>query len=620
MAFVVRDQIPHEYGTVAVAGEDLPVLAEADVVVVGGGPAGAMAAIAAGRQGARVILLEAQPLLGGIGVGGAIHWYYYGVDGGIQQELDERDAALGARLTDKVSGWHYAARPLTLADMAAEAGVQVWLRTVVTGGVMEGATVRGVVVDGRGGRGVIWCQVCVDATGDADVAALAGVDFRLGRAGDELQMAYSLTPGVARGDTVIAHANFDAGWVDPTDPWDYARAFVDGRKFLWHDEYNDENRLYFCSPNLGVRESRLVVGDYTLTLDDLFFRQRFPDTIGRCRSHYDNHSRDYANESDEATLFADVLGNWMTLLSCDVPYRCLLPQRVEGLLVAGRCISMTHDAEQALRMMKDMHRIGEAAGLAAAIAVADGVTPRAVDVSKLQALLVQSGVLSPDEVAEGAGGGRDELGDPAELLAELAGEHPAPAMWRLYRLGEAAAPVLERALASPNTEVARWSALVLGAMGRECARPLLLEMVRSRDERRPAQHCAQPRWVSALICLAAMGGAEVPALLAGALESDSEFGGRWLHALKAMGQLGDRSVVPAIKRFLERIRSDPRYWSDTSDVRRFAGWKLELMAAQALIALSEPEGEAIARRYLSDRRLPVRRWAARILGMRRAPH
>ncbi|MCD6361323.1 MAG: FAD-dependent oxidoreductase [Armatimonadetes bacterium] len=591
-------------------------MARVQVVVAGGGPAGSMAAIAAARRGVDVILLEAQPLLGGIGTGGSVHVYYWGMEGGIQEELDERDAELGAQIAPEVRGWHYAARPSNLADMAEEAGVEVWLRTLVTGVVMEGNVVQGVVVDGQRGRGVILCEVVVDATGDADVAALAGADFNMGREGDELPMAYSLTPGVADSRCTVFHANFDAGWVDPTDPWDYARGFVDGRKFLWREQYTADNRLYFCSPNLGLRESRLIEGDRRLTLDDLFFGARFADTIGRCSSHYDNHARDYAAESRDARIFVDVLGNWKTALGCDVPYGALLPRGIEGLLVAGRCISMTHDAAQALRMMRDMHRIGEAAGLAAALAVSDGVPPRDIDVAELQALLVEAGLLAEDELAEAGREGRRPPRPVDELIAQLTTDDRAPAMWELYRMGEKAVPALTEALEGEDGERARWAALVLGALGEEAARDLLVTMVRERDDTTPAGVFVQPRYVSALICLGEMGGESVAELLAEVLEDESQFGGRWLHVLRALAELGDASAAPAIKAFLERVRSDENYWSPTSDVKKFSGWKLELAAAQALSALGDAEGEEIARSYLEDPRLPVRRYAAKVLGMR----
>ena len=426
-------------------------------------------------------------------------------------------------------------------------------------------------------------------------------------------MAYSLTPGVSLNEWHIWHSNFDVGWVDPTDPWDYARGFVDGRKFLWRGRYTADNRLLFCAPTLGLRESRQIIGEYLITLDDLFFNQGFPDTLGKGRAHYDNHARDYANENRHAQVYADITGNWQTTLTCDVPYRSLLPRRLEGLLVAGRCISMTHDAMACLRMQKDMQRIGEAAGIAAALAVRDGVTPREVSVPDLQQELIKSGVLTQQEVADGAAGRRRELRPVETLMSELTGAAGATAMYELYCHGEHAFPALTRALSSDDQELARWAALVLGAHGVQDARPVLVEMLVERDGAAWPAPLAQPRWLSALVCLTYMVTPDLAPLFAEVLGVVGEMPNHWLYALRGLGRTGRADAVPAIKAFLGGLRADERFWGPTANPLTAPGWKVELMAAEALIALGDEEGSEIARRYAQDRRLPVRRYARQIL-------
>ncbi len=612
-SYQVRDLLHTDAPTVEVAGEEIPIAAETEIVVAGGGPAGAMAAIAAGRQGAEVILIEAQPFLGGIETGGTINWYYYGVDGGIQDEMERRSSERDALVSTSTGSYHPEMRKVVFEQMADDAGVTIWLRAVVTGAIMDGDTMRGVIVDGEPGRIAVLCKVCVDATGDGDLAAFAGAEFALGREGDGLPMAYSLTPGVSRDGRVISHSNFDVGWVDPTDPWDYARGFVDGRKFLWRDPYNSENRLHFCAPTLGVRESRQVIGDYVLTLDDLYFGQCFPDTIGKCRAHYDNHARDYVNEGRRAQVYADVTGNWKTTLTCDVPYRSLLVKGIEGLLTAGRCISMTHDAEACLRMQKDMHRLGEAAGIAAALAVRDGITPREIAVGQLQRELVKSGVLTKAELTDGAAGKRRELRPVEELMGELAGARVAPAMYELYCHGETAFPALREAVGGEDREVARWAALVLGAHGEKDARAALVEMLVARDETAPPGQFVQPRWIGALVCLIDMATPELAEQFMAVLAVERGTPSHLLYALKGLGRAGNRDAVPAIHAFLKRLRADETLWGPTANPITSPGWKLELIAAEALIALDDEEGIAIARRYADDPRLLVRRYARKLL-------
>ena len=602
--------------TVSVGGEELPVLGRCDVLVAGGGPAGTMAAIAAARREARTVLVEAQPFLGGIATGGPIHSYYWGLSGGLQSELDDRSEELDPQLCVSVQGWHPEGRKVALDTMAEEAGVQVLLRATVTGALVEEGTLRGVVVDGEPGRGVLLADVVIDATGDGDVAALAGAETMMGREGDGIPMAYSLTPGMSRGqnEAQVAYANFDAGWVYPTDPIDYSRAFTIARRYLWRKPYDDTRRFFFCGAVLGVRESRTIAGEYSLTLDDLFFGQCFPDTIGKTRSHYDNHARDYVLESENARVLCDVTGNWKSALECDVPYRSLLPLDLDGLLVAGRCISMTHDAAQAVRMIKDMHRIGEAAGIAAAIAARDGVTPREVDVADLQQELVKTGILTEEEVAAGQREKRRQPRPISELIAALDDDGRELAMWELYCEREAAHEDLIEAMQADDAR-SPWAALVLGAQGVEEARPLLMRMVEERDDAVPSDHpYVQPRWIGALACLVLDPRPEERDLYADVLESDAPFGETWLYALDGLEAPGHAEAAGAVREFLERLRADGRYWSETYDPKKHPGWKFEIAAARALRAMGDAEGEEILRRYADDRRLTVSRYARSLLG------
>jgi HEAT repeat protein len=603
-----------EHGTVELPGESIRVAAETQIVVAGGGPAGALAAIAAGRQGARVIVMEAAPLLGGVATGGGIHYYYLGVSGGLQDEVDARTEHIDRRISRSTRGFHPDARKLVLHQMAREAGVQVWLRTCVTGVVMRDDRVAGVIVDGVRGRVAVLCQVCIDATGDADLAALAGARFTMGRQRDGLSMPYSLVPGASKDEWSVDHRNYDAGWADPTDPWDYTRGFVEGRSYMWRTPYDEQNRLHYCSPILGLRQSRQVLGDYTLTLDDMFFRQCFPDTIGRCSAHYDNHALDHASETYQAQVLTDVTGNRQTRLTCDVPYRSLQVKEVEGLLVAGRCISMTLDAQCCLRMQKDMHRIGEAAGIAAALAVRDGVTPRGIAVEELQAELVKSGVLTEEELADGAAEKRQQLRPVEELIDQLAGAQVAPAMYELYCHGEGAFPALREALESDDQEVVRWAALVLGARGEETARERLMEMLLERDQSALPGPFSAPRWVSAMVCLSYMGGEDVTRALVDVLDVEMKTCYHWLHALRGLARQDDPSVAAPIKRLVARVRQDRKYWPEPGRVGMAFGWMIELVAAETLIALGDEEGREIARRHADDARLPVRRYARRLLG------
>ena len=166
-------------------------------------------------------------------------------------------------------------------------------------------------------------------------------------------------------------------------------------------------------------------------------------------AHYDNHSFDYENESDQATLWVWALGNWKTTIGCEVPYRCLLPKNVDGLLLASRALSITYDAHQAFRMQNDIQRIGEVAALAAVQAVREGVLPREVDLAALQPILKERGPAGrplPPQAGHRARTGVPQLPDPQTLTPDEAKD----LVWLGVRAGEAGVPALKEALKSDD--------------------------------------------------------------------------------------------------------------------------------------------------------------------------
>ncbi|MFQ6039960.1 MAG: FAD-dependent oxidoreductase, partial [Candidatus Poribacteria bacterium] len=324
-----------------------------DVLVVGGGTGGAIAAIAAGRQGAKTTLIEASPSLGGIGTGGAIHSYYYGVNGGVQDEVDERVKSLTPLFVGKwgVRGFHPFVKKLVLQQMTEEAGVDILLNTVVTGVLREGGVriqrrtetgasialaekreemnkLLGVIAVGTEGMSAYGANVFIDSTGDGDVAVMAGAPFIIGREKDNLPHAFSQSSGRLDQDGNLTHNNFDAGYVDTSDVEDLTRGRRLGVNQYWKEKFTDNNRLLYLAPIIGIRQSIQIIGEYQLTLADEIAGRRFEDAVSFTTAHYDNHSHDYENESDEAALWVWALGNWQERIGCEVPYRCLLPKNV----------------------------------------------------------------------------------------------------------------------------------------------------------------------------------------------------------------------------------------------------------------------------------------------------
>ena len=447
------------------------------VVVVGGGPAGACAAIAAARNGADVLVVEQGNCLGGMATRGLVGPFMTCSDTtgeqlivqGLFMEIVERMVAAGGAIHprdvragtpftawithghDHVTPFDPEALKFTLDDLCREAGVQILYHATFLAPVMEGARVTGVEVFTKAGPQRIRAKVVIDATGDGDVAFRAGVPCELGDAGrggamqpcttffriaglpEEVLVADYRSRGGGigkekdgRGRRLLSwyvekaraagkwhiprpHVNLYRGvrsdeWfvncsrlsnVDATDPKSLSAAETEGRRqvreildLLRTYLPGGENiRLVSTASTLGVRETRHVAGEYRLDKDDVVNGAVPPDSVFVCSSSIDLHG----GKGQSGTLYMRVKkGRWY-----GVPYRCLVPQKVDGLLVAGRCVSASSVAAAAIRVMPPAMAMGQAAGTAAALACADGVAPRALDAARLVSTLRAQKVFLP---------------------------------------------------------------------------------------------------------------------------------------------------------------------------------------------------------------------------------
>jgi len=409
---------------------------DVDVIVVGSGTAGASAAISAARKGANTVLVERFGFLGGTStqVLDTFYGYYtpgnvaYKVVGGIPDdvvaELNQYNAAF-ERPNTFGAGTGITYDPLVLQivweKLALDAGVKLLYHSFCTDVIMEGNRISGVIVDGKRGLMKITAPVVIDATGDADVCHQAGAPYE--RAGD-IDPAQTLTTTFrmihvdverakefgkkamwAKMEEAAASGNYElprreGSWhittqagvihtimtriadVDGTDPVALTGAEIEGRKqaleyarFL-HDLVPgyEQAALSWLNPSIGVRETRRVYGRYRLTRDDCLSARKFEDAIGACGAPIEDHSPG----TDTTWIY---LPDGMTY---DIPYRTLLPKEVDGLLVAGRCFSATHDAHASCRSMAQTMTMGQAAGAAAAMAIKNEMHPHEISVTALQ--------------------------------------------------------------------------------------------------------------------------------------------------------------------------------------------------------------------------------------------
>ena len=430
------------------AARRIPVAAETDVLVAGGGPAGVGAAIAAARNGARVILLEKFNNLGGMATSGMMSHWVGAEMCRLQNEVTDRMHEVESC---RVQGnpecdtfnmnrviWHEAQKT-AMQRLVLEAGVTIQFHTLVVGTIMEGNAVRGVITESKSGREAIYAKAVIDATGDGDAAAFAGAEYLTGREEDGKCQPVTLMFRIGGVDysravfppsfeTCIdlpkgeiqalgrAHLPYPAGHVllyrtlipgevcvnmtnvtdiDGTNVRDLTKAELVCReqmesivKFL-REFVPGYGSCYLvaAAENAGVRETRHFKGEYTLTAEDVVEARVFDDWIAtRNHFNFDIHSLEGPGLDKNG-----VQQNFKSHGCYTIPYRACLPRNVENLLLSGRNISGTHKAHSNYRVMGICMNIGQGVGVAAALAVKNGVSVRNVDVREVQKVLRSMG-------------------------------------------------------------------------------------------------------------------------------------------------------------------------------------------------------------------------------------
>ena len=443
---------------------------DVDVLVVGGGPAGVCAAVAAARNGAKTLVVEQSGMLGGMATQGLVGPFMTCYDKagetmiirGLFEEIVERLVARGGALHPKgvfgngpYSAWipkgHDHVTPfdpeelkVLLDEMCAEAGVKVLLHSTFTEPLVEEGRACGARIFGKGGYRRVAAKIVIDATGDGDYAYRAGVPCVLGDGKGRLMPAtmffrvcnvnsekliadieankhtFHKKDGVSyRGFHWYVTKAIEAGewdlprrclnmyrgvgpdvWlvnngripgVDATDSESLSRAEVEGRRqtkvmmdFLRKYVPGCEKAVLMCTGStVGIRETRHVLGEATLKVDDVMNGVVPEDSVFLAANSVDVHG---GKDNPMVSSYKTINANWY-----GVSYRCLVAKGIENLLLAGRCLSGEPAAAGAVRVMPPCMAMGQAAGTAAALCVRSGAAPRTLDPAKLVGTLKAQG-------------------------------------------------------------------------------------------------------------------------------------------------------------------------------------------------------------------------------------
>jgi len=401
-------------------GRAIPIMGTFDVVVVGGGCAGFAAAVASARCGAQTLVIERFPYFGGTATASLmanINGFRNQVEPdsvqtvkGIPAEVIRDLHELGGLGRSPYPQKEYPIEKGTLSysyaidtetfkyvtlRKAVEAGVRILFHTFFVDAIKEANSVRGVIVENKSGRQAIFARVVVDASGDADVAARAGAKFWQTKQSEKRRLTDQLMyriGGVSEtsdiggcrarnGVTVWGPGSFVQ---DGTDAEAVTRSEISARLAVWEHfqtlkaKHTGMEEAYVAEtpPLIGIRQTRFVRGLYSLTADDAISGRRFDDVvaISSCPiiSYY-GYRRYLEHEG------------------FDIPFRCLVPFELDGLLIAGRCISSEQEPYESFRAMAPIMAIGQAAGAAAALASKFSGRASEVEVGRLQSLLVEQG-------------------------------------------------------------------------------------------------------------------------------------------------------------------------------------------------------------------------------------
>jgi len=441
---------------------DLPVFGDYDVVVAGGGPSGIAAALAAGRAGRKTLLIERYGFLGGAGTAAGLSTFCglhsvihgehkqttHGVADDLLARMEKMEGLNTPHLTigDRITALSYdiSAYKIAAEELLIEAGVTILYHAFASALVMtDAANIGAIFVETKEGRLAVTGKIFVDGTGDGDIAAWAGAPYELGDGQgnmlypttmyrisgvnpEKAGRAWEAIPRLMEEEEKRTGVDFprkkpivrpqrnpiewranltqiknpDGTAVSGIDARQLSHGETEGRRQCW-ETFSfiksvtpgfEDAYIVEIAPQIGIRETRRVVGEYMITSDEILGCADFDDSIGVNGWPIEAHIA-----GDVKFVFAPEDSRGYN----QIPYRIIVPQKIDNLFVVGRCASMTHDAQSSARVSGPCFSMGEAAGVAADIALAQNLKPRDVNIAELQSRLSANGVFlgEPEKAA-----------------------------------------------------------------------------------------------------------------------------------------------------------------------------------------------------------------------------
>ncbi|MCK5806466.1 MAG: FAD-dependent oxidoreductase, partial [Lentisphaeria bacterium] len=497
----------------------LPLREQCDVLVAGGGTAGANTALAALSKDAKTVLMEANADLGGTQTLGMVASYFHGYKGGWTERQEQQLATFNDNLHNGRKGARWATKLLFYDRSADEAGATCLFHCTVCGALVENGQVSGLIGADASGLFRVLAKVTVDATGDGDAAVFCGAQATFGCPRTGNVQDYSQWSKGKGGTWGTTSKNLDLDVIDQRFLSENLRGVR-----IAHSKGFD----YDFVPMLTVREGRHIVGEYTLDMVDILEGRIFADGIAEAQTTWDPHG---------------ISSSWLGRLGflpvhCDlfyvqIPYRACVPKGLSGLLVTAKAISATVDAACFCRMAADVQNLGWATGLAAAEAAArHGGDVRAIDIEALHCHLAEMGIVRSDDPPRAK-----VVGTPAERVKRLAGGDETALLDVAVLPSGQALPQLRIAFDDPNSDranVARALAWFGDASGATILRETLADLAFHEsalyDDTHPHKE-GNPR--------------------AGIVDEADDYW-RVNQLLTLLGRLGDQAAAPQVASIIER--------------------------------------------------------------------